>query len=95
MTEEPRKFLTIDEAKKAMKPGKQVHTFRSSTNMLVGCDWSRAHLLEILEKHSETIQRGGEMCSKMGHGLVVFDDQGPLFIETRDKPSWTDQPGGQ
>jgi hypothetical protein len=80
MTDDDRVFLSFDEAV-AMLPDKpDIHTFRNLSFMLIGADWSRPDIESVLRKHKPEL--AGEMATNMGHGLVVIDEIGSLFIET-------------
>jgi hypothetical protein len=46
-------------------------------------DWPRARIEEVIASHPAEL--AGEMASGMGHGLVVHDGSGWLFIATRGK----------
>lgn len=82
MSEEERKFLTVDEAKEKISDNDTIHVFANpGVNMLVGADWSRKQVIALIEK-SETREIGGEMCRKMRHGLVVYDGSKHWFIES-------------
>jgi hypothetical protein len=80
---EDKIFLTKEQALKLIGDRDQVHTFRSMSMALIGCDWSRESILETIENAGEKdIEIGGEMCKKMGHGLVIWTSESdPLFIE--------------
>ena len=59
-----------------------IHTFRSApNNMLVGADWPREKLVALIRTGKPEL--AGEIATGMGHGLVVWDETGPLFIQTR------------
>lgn len=75
-------FLTPEQAKSVLLPGKQVHTFRSGGMALLGCDWSRKSILKAIDDNHDRIEIGGDQCKRMGHGLVVWTSlTEPLFIE--------------
>lgn len=79
--ESDRIILTEKQAKKLIGKRKDIHTFRSGTGILMGCDWSRKSLMEAIA-NSKLIEIGGDQCKKMGHGLVVWtSDYNPLFVE--------------
>lgn len=59
-----------------------VHTFRQCASALIGADWKRADIIKLIEE-SGSAQLGGEQCTRMGHGLVLEDDHGFLFVETK------------
>ena len=62
--------------------GDSVHTFRNSIpGVMLGADWSREILLAKMEKSN--LELSGPGATGMKHGIVLFDDRGPLFIETK------------
>lgn len=78
-----RFFITYDEAVAMLPAGDRIHTFRpGGTFAIIGCAYDRADVLYILRRGKPEI--GGKMCTQMNHGLVVGDDLGPLFIETKE-----------
>ena len=79
-----RKFITPEEAISLLKKSSQIHTFRNTGNILIGCDWRKKEVIKTLKANPDKIEIGGEQCRSMGHGLVV-DSGGYLFIETDDK----------
>lgn len=80
-----RQKLSLQEATDLLPTGKEVHTFRNSSFMLIGADWPRAKVLKAIEKHG--VELAGPSATAMKHGLVLFDDHGPLFIATREASS--------
>jgi hypothetical protein len=77
-----RVHLEPADALAMVKEGEYVHTFRQSAHgMLIGADWPRARIEEVLAVHPAEL--AGEMATGMGHGLVVHDEHGWLFIATR------------
>ena len=76
------RFVTVAQAKKLLPKGKQVHTYRAGGFMLIGADWRKKALFETMENCSKTLQLAGETARGRGHGLVLCDEHGPLFIET-------------
>ena len=61
----------------------RVHTFRSSPGILIGADWSKSELLKAIKKFG--IAESGPSAVAMGYALVLIDEHGPLFIETRNQ----------
>lgn len=61
----------------------KIHTFRNSGFMLIGADWQRRILHAAMRKYG--VELSGEQATAMKHGLVLIDDHGPLFIETREQ----------
>jgi len=50
---------------------------------LVGADWDREHVLDLL-KTTDRREVAGAAAQSMGHGLAAFRDDGvPVFIATR------------
>lgn len=82
---EEKVILTAEQAKAMMADGDMVHTFRSAGRVLIGGDWSRDELEELIEAGAQC-ELGGEMCTRMKHGLVIWtpDKHGPLFVATKE-----------
>jgi hypothetical protein len=76
-----RTKLEINEATKMLPDGDTVHTFRNSAGMLIGADWDRADVLDAIKKHG--VELSGSQATAMGHGLVLEDATGFLFVETK------------
>lgn len=72
-------ILTYDQAVSVLPDGDMIHTYYSVPNTLLGADWSRNDVLDVIRKGNPQI--GGKMCRDSGHGLVVFTGTGPLFIK--------------
>jgi hypothetical protein len=77
---EKRVILTADQAIKLLGKRKEIHTFANPRGMLLGADHSRKSLIEDL-KNARSIEIGGDQCKAMGHGLVMYMKNEPLFIE--------------
>lgn len=78
--------LDPDEALRLLKSGDEIHTFLNPGGMLVGADWSRHEATELIWKSSRRCL-GGPMASDMGHGLVVFRGNDPVYME-HDADEW-------
>ena len=76
-----KEVIAFDEAEKRLPNSKRVHTFRQAGRLMLGADWDRSSLLDVMRKAPE-IQVTGPQAQAMKHGLCIFDDHGPLFIET-------------
>lgn len=85
-----RVFLSYDDAVALLPDGEEIHTFvNPSNNMLVGADWSREHILELLKTGAPEL--AGDAATSMGHGLVAFRvvdmekevKRDPIFIATK------------
>jgi hypothetical protein len=72
--------LSYDEAV-ALLPDGRVHTFVNPAGMLVGADWDREDIYELLR--SGRPELSGEQATAWGHGIVAFREAGPVFIATR------------
>lgn len=77
-----RVLLTYEQAVARLPDAQRIHTFRSSPLALLGANWERPALLDAL-RSAKTIEEAGPEASAMHHGLVLWDERGPLFIETR------------
>ena len=81
MGNEDRVFIEYEKAIAMLPDGEDVHTFRANgMGMMLGADWKRESLLEKMEENE--IELSGPMATGMGHGIVLIDETGPLFIET-------------
>ncbi len=81
-------LLTVKETLDLLPPGKEIHTFRNSSFMLIGADWSRKKLEKYISDSKER-QIGGDMCMGMGHGLVIIPKEaktmGDALFVSHDK----------
>lgn len=77
--------LTYDDAVAMLPDGDTIHTFRSTPIALIGCDWDRKDLLSAIRDGDP--QLGGQACTAMGHGLVIYAGGEPLFVETKSGPT--------
>ena len=74
-------IITPEEAKKLLKEGETIHTFRNAGNMIIGEDWDRDDVFKAIDKFSVSESWG--IAKSMCHGLVLEDETGYLFIETK------------
>lgn len=81
MASEERVFLTPEEAEAMLPEGDAIHTFRDSPGILIGADRDREKIIEALNKYKPELSGG--MAARMNHGIVLFDNVGALFIETK------------
>lgn len=79
-----------------------VHVFTNpGVDMLLGADWSRDSVKQAISA-AKVRQIGGAQCRGMGHGLVVSDGDGWLFVEADESriteldstPSTEENPDG-
>ena len=73
--------LTEEEAILMITENELVHTFRGTGPAIVGCSHERELIIELIKKHGAELS--GSMATTMGHGIVLKDEHGWLFIETR------------
>lgn len=73
--------LTKEEAIKMLPDKEYIHTFRNGSIALVGADWSRENMLEMIEKLE--FELSGENATEMGHGMAFMDEIGWVFVETK------------
>lgn len=59
-----------------------VHTFRASSIML-GAHWTVEATRAAMEKFGVRENPPDNFLAGMNHGLVVIDDTGPVFFETK------------
>jgi hypothetical protein len=76
-----RTFITPDEAENMLADGERIHTFRQAGFILLGCDVDRQDIVDMLKTF--TPELSGEQATAMNHGLVIEDDKGFMFIETK------------
>jgi hypothetical protein len=82
MNNEPEKrLISAAEAESLLNNGEQIHTFTNPGGMLLGCDMSRQSVLDKFKEYDGQIEIAGPMARKMKHALVIWRDNGPLFIE--------------
>lgn len=72
--------LTFDEALAMLPADEEIHTFRQAGFALIGADWDRDEILKLIREKG--CELSGEIASRMGHGIVLFDGDGTLFVET-------------
>ncbi|MBP2643946.1 MAG: hypothetical protein H6Q67_1833 [Firmicutes bacterium] len=77
-----RVVLSREEAISMLPEGDNIHTFRSKGFLLMGADWSRDKIIKSIDKYG--CELSGEQATSMSHGIVLKDDVGYLFIETRE-----------
>ena len=81
-----RKFITADQAIELLPEGEYIHTFRQSGLALIGADWLREEIIELIRK-SDCLELTGERARSMDHGLAIYDHDAKmqsdvLFVET-------------
>lgn len=80
MVETNRSTLTVDEALSVLPDGDDIHTFRGGGMAVIGADWSRPGIEELIREKGGAELTGG-MSRGMKHGIAVNDGSW-LFIAT-------------
>lgn len=75
-------ILGWEEAMALLPDTPKIHTYRESSVALLGADWSRRDLVQAMKEAPE-IHETGVAAQAFGHGMAIFDEHGPLFIETK------------
>jgi hypothetical protein len=79
---EEKILLSYDQAVAMLEDGDgDVHVFMNPAGMLIGADWRREQVLIMLK--AGECELGGEMCMKMGHGLVCTHQGKHHFVQTK------------
>jgi hypothetical protein len=82
---EDKCLLTAEQAIAMLDPtAEEIHTFRSTSMVLIGAHWGRKDLIEEIESACGR-EIGGEQCQRKNHGLVIWTEPNhPLFVECRE-----------
>ena len=75
-------LLSYDDAVALLPEGGRIHTILDSGIALLGADWDRDQVLDLL-RTTDRREVTGPAAQAMGHGLAAFRDGEPVFIETR------------
>lgn len=75
--------LSFTAAKKRLVKGRTVHTFRIIGHILMGCDMAKAEVLNKIKLLGA--EEAGPNMSKMDHAIAVWDEEGWLFLETKQE----------
>lgn len=78
---EKKEFISFERAVEKLSDKEFIHTFRSVGPISLGANIDRVGLIETMKEFQDTLEIAGENARLMGHGLVLTDDKGPLFIE--------------
>lgn len=80
---ENRVYLTTEQAIRLLPAGKkEIHTFANpSAGFMLGADLSRERVEKMIDQ-AEIREISGPTAAGMGHGLCIWLDKRPLFIET-------------
>ena len=98
MSKQERRFITPAEAIGLLPDKDQIHVFTNIPVGLVGADWSREDVTELLNEPKRIIEITGEQARSMSHGIALFHEEATrqseiLFIETdKDRLDAFDKP---
>jgi len=80
---EERIFLTFDQAVEMLPDGDSIHTFMCGGPVLLGADWDRKRVVEVLRNGKPELS--GEMATNMRHGIAATREDGEtIFIATKE-----------
>ena len=77
-------LLSYDVAVALLPEGERIHTFLDSGIALLGADWDRDQVLDLL-RTTDRREVTGLAAQAMRHGLAAFRGGEPVFIETRSE----------
>lgn len=77
----PRKKLTPEEAEALLPQDDLLHCFRIEEGKLVGSQWTRKRIIERFKIYGAELS--GDNARNANHGLIIPDELGGLFVETR------------
>lgn len=78
---ENRYRLTKEQARDMLPDKEYIHTLRDGNICLVGADWNRDEMLEMIDIYE--FELTGEQATSMGHGMAFKDELGWIFVETK------------
>lgn len=85
-----KKIITFEEAVSLLPNEENIHTFRQAPFGLMGCDWSKDEIFELLKNPETTIELTGESARGMKHGMCAYRKDAKyqsdiVFIETDEE----------
>lgn len=83
-------YLNYDEAVSLLPAKEDIHTFYNAFFGLVGADWSRAEIFELLKNPDTTIELTGKQARSLKHGMCAYRKGAKyqsdiVFIETDEE----------
>ncbi len=82
MPTDERVIVPFEQAVAMLPEGDPIHTFRQAGNVLLGADWPREDIIDLMR--DKTVEKTGEIATRMGHGLAVQENvRDWLFIATK------------
>ncbi len=85
---------TVDQALAMLPDDEEIHTFMQAGFTLIGADWDRKELIELIER-AWVRKLTGANARAMGHGLAVPHADTWLFIATREAACTTPPTGNE
>ena len=81
-----KRYITANEAIALLPEGEYIHTFIESGIALIGADWLREEVIDLIGK-SDCLELTGGMARSMNHGLAIYNHDAKmqsdiLFVET-------------
>ena len=78
--------ITKEQALYLLPDDEEIHVHRNTSFGLLGCDWSKDDILDLIAK-ADHVTRSGEIASSMNHGLVIYPPDAKYqsdlyFVET-------------
>lgn len=78
--------ITKEQALYLLPDTEEIHVHRNTSFGLLGADWERDEILELIE-NADHVTRSGEIASSMNHGLVIYPPDAKYqsdlyFVET-------------
>lgn len=84
MNDSERVSLSLEAAIAMLPEGSEIHTFvNPGAGLLVGADWSRDAVIELLKTGKPELS--GEEATKMNHGIVAWDGEKYVFVQTKSQ----------
>lgn len=84
---EEKEVISYERAIEMLPKRERVHTLRCIGPVELGIDVDKNKLLEKMKNFQETIELTGPNARSVNHGVVLRDDKGLLFIETKEVSS--------
>ena len=75
-----KRYITADEAIALLPEGEDIHTFIQSGIALLGADWSREDIIELIRK-SDCLELTGTMARQSEHGLAIYNHDAKLMSD--------------
>lgn len=84
-----RRYITAEEAISLLPEAELIHTFYNMANTLLGADWERQKVIDLL-RSADNIEITGEHAKSINHGLAAYSNDAKwqseiLFIQTDAK----------